>query len=70
MKHTPTQFLGSDRQPAALIVVKAQPLASELLAQDTVLFLKRVDEVLLLLARKPASEISSSRKGSTARRIL
>src|SRR5215471_7889422 len=55
MKHTPAQFLGSDRQASALIVVKTQPLASELFAQDAVLFLKIVEGILLALVQ-PASE--------------
>ena len=49
LKHTPAQFLGSDRQASALIIVKAHPLASELFAQNTVLFVKIFDDVLLLL---------------------
>ena len=49
MKHTPAQFLGPDRQASALIVVKTQPLASELFTQNAVLFLKIVDDILLPL---------------------
>jgi hypothetical protein len=52
MKHTPAQFLGSDRQASALIIAKAQPLASELFAQDTVLFLKILDDGLLPLVQE------------------
>jgi hypothetical protein len=49
MKHAPAQFLGPDRQASALIIVKTEPLASMLLAQDPVLFLKIVDDILLAL---------------------
>jgi len=49
MKHTPTQFLGPDRQASALVIVKTEPLASELLAQHAILFLKIVDDILLPL---------------------
>ena len=55
IKHTPAQFLGPDRQASALIVIEMQPLGSELLAQDAVLFLKIVEGLLLPLV-KPASE--------------
>jgi hypothetical protein len=46
MKYTPAQFLSSDRQASSLIVVKAQPLVSELFAPDTVLFVNMIDDVL------------------------
>jgi hypothetical protein len=36
---------------SALIVVKAQPLASQLFTQDPVLFLKIVDDILLPLVQ-------------------
>ena len=49
LKHPPAQFLGSDRQASALIVVETEPLACELFAQNTVLFVKIFDDVLLLL---------------------
>ena len=48
-KHTPAKFLGPDGQAQALIVVKAQPLASELFVQHAVLLLKIVDHILLAL---------------------
>jgi hypothetical protein len=48
-------FLGSDRQSSALIVAKAQPLASRLFAKDTVFFLKIIEGILLPLVR-PASK--------------
>ena len=47
MKHAPTQFLGPDRQASALIVIEMQPLASQLLSQHAVLYLKIVDDILL-----------------------
>src|SRR6516165_3983875 len=37
MEHPPAQFLGPDGQAAALVVVKAQPLASQSFTQDPVL---------------------------------
>src|SRR6516162_4160171 len=55
MKHTPAQFLGPDRQASALIVIEMQPLASQLLSQHAVLFLQKVDHILLSLVH-PASE--------------
>src|SRR5215469_16399453 len=55
MKDAPAQFLGSDRQASTLVVVKTQPLASKLFAQDAVLFLKIVDNILLSLVQ-PACE--------------
>src|SRR6516164_1319896 len=33
MKHAPAQFLGPDCQASALVIVKTEPLASELLAR-------------------------------------
>jgi len=54
MKHTPTQFLGPDRQASALVIVKTEPLASQLLAQHAVLLLKIIDDVLLLLGQPPS----------------
>jgi hypothetical protein len=42
-KRPPAQFLGTDRQTTALIVVQAQPLAAELIAPHTVLFLQVVN---------------------------
>jgi len=55
MKHPPAQFLGPDGQGAALVVAKAQSLTSQLLAQHAILFLKIVDDLLLLLVQ-PASQ--------------
>jgi hypothetical protein len=56
LQPTPAQFLGSDRQAQALVVAKTQPLASQLLAQQAVLFLKIIDDVLLLSVQgKPAT---------------
>jgi hypothetical protein len=49
MKHAPTQFLGPDRQASALIVIEMQPLASQLLVQHAVLFLKIIQGLLLPL---------------------
>jgi hypothetical protein len=49
LKRPPAQLLGPHGQASALVVIKMQPLASQLLAQDAVLFLKIVDDVLLLL---------------------
>lgn len=49
LKHPPAQFLGSDSQASALIIVETQPLACELFAKNTVLFVKIFDDVLLLL---------------------
>ena len=63
MKHAPTQFLGSDRQTSPLIVVKAQPLASELFAQDTVLFVKILDDVLLALVQEAGQGNQQEPKG-------
>jgi hypothetical protein len=40
MKHAPAQFLGPDGQSPALIVIQAQPSASELLAKHAILFLE------------------------------
>jgi hypothetical protein len=69
MQHSPAQFLRPDGQASALVIVKAQPLASELLAQDAILFLKIIEGILLPLVEQPASVISSSRKGSSVRRM-
>ena len=52
MKQTPAQFLGSDRQASALIVVETQLFASELFAQHPVLFVKILDGVVLLLVQE------------------
>lgn len=38
-----------DRQASTLVVVKPRPLTSELFAQDAVLFLEMVDDILLTL---------------------
>ena len=46
MKRTPAQLPGSDGQAPALILVETPTLASNLLAQDTVLFRKIVDGIL------------------------
>ena len=55
MQHAPAQLLGPHGQASALIVIKMQPLASELLAQDAGLFLKIIDGLLLPLVQ-PARE--------------
>ena len=49
IKHTSAQFLGPDGRASPLVVVKTQPLGSELVAQDPILFLKIVDDILLPL---------------------
>src|SRR6516225_8158985 len=49
IKHTPAQFLGPDGQASPLVVAKPHSLTSELLPQHAILFLKVVDDVLLLL---------------------
>src|SRR5215471_4161080 len=49
MQHAPAQLLGPHGQAPALIVVEAQPLASELFAENVVLLLEIVDDILLLL---------------------
>jgi hypothetical protein len=51
MQHTPAQFLGADSQTSALVVVKTQPFASELLAPYAVFFLEVVEGILLPLAQ-------------------
>jgi len=55
MRRPPVQLLGPDGQAAALVIVELRPLVSELLAQDTVLFLNMVDHILLPLVQ-PARE--------------
>jgi len=55
MKYAPTQFLGSDRSAPTLVVIEPQPLASHLLAEHAVLFLKMLDHVVLTLVQ-PACE--------------
>ena len=55
LKHAPAQFLGPDGQAPPLVVVKTQPLATKLFAQDAILFLKIVDDILLLFVQ-PARE--------------
>src|SRR6516165_4115071 len=49
IKHTPAQFLGPDGQASPLVVAKPHSLTSELLPQHAILFLKVVDDVLLLV---------------------
>src|SRR5215472_5666343 len=49
IKHAPAQFLGPDCQAPALVIVKTEPLASELFAQHAVLLLQIVDHLLLAL---------------------
>src|SRR5215472_5097177 len=49
IKHAPAQFLGPDCQASALVIVKTEPLASELFAQHAVLLLQIVDHLLLAL---------------------
>jgi len=51
----PAHFLGSNRRASALTIIKSQPLAFQLFARHAVLFLKIVDDVLLLLA-EPSRE--------------
>jgi hypothetical protein len=55
MKYTPAHFLGPHRLASVLIVVEAQPLTAELFAQYAILFLKIVDDILLVLVQ-PARE--------------
>ena len=55
LKCAPPQFPGSHRQASALVVVEAQPLTSELFAQHAILFLKIVDDILMVLVQ-PAGE--------------
>jgi hypothetical protein len=43
------QSSSPDRQASTLVVVKPRPLTSELFAQDAVLFLEMVDDILLAL---------------------
>jgi hypothetical protein len=46
MKRPPAPCLGPDRQTTALVVVEALPLAAELLAQHTVLFLQLINDLI------------------------
>jgi len=55
LKRAPTQLLGPHGQAPTLVVIKMQPLSSELFAEDDVLFLKIVDDILLVFVQ-PASE--------------
>jgi len=51
-------------------IVKAQPLASELLTPDAILFLKTVEGASRCFwYRQPVREISSGRKGSNVTRM-
>ena len=67
MKDAPAQFLGSDRQASTLVVVKTQPLASKLFAQDAVLFLKIVDNILLSLVQPACQGNQKQPKGIKCR---
>src|SRR6516165_4997650 len=67
MKHAPASFLGLDRQLSALIVVKAQPLVSQLFTQDPVPFLKIVDDILLPLVQPACKGNQKQAKGIKCR---
>jgi hypothetical protein len=51
----PSQCPGFRGEPTPLVVGEAQPPGADLFAQDTVLFLEIIDDVLLLLV-DPARE--------------
>ena len=67
MKHAPAQFLGPDCQASALIVIEMQPLASQLLSQHAVLFLKIVDDILLPLVQPACKGNQKQAKGIKCR---
>ena len=62
MNYAPTQFLGLGSQAPALVVIQAQPLVSELLAQRAVFFRQVFDYIGLCWFKQPVSEVSRSRK--------
>ena len=51
MQRAPTQLLGSDRQTSTLVVVETELLASQLLAEHAVLFLKILHHLVLTLVQ-------------------
>jgi hypothetical protein len=49
VKHTPSEFLGLDCEPTALLIVESHLATADLLPKNSVLLQKVLDDVLLML---------------------
>ena len=63
LKCAPVQLLGPDGQAPTLVVVETHPLTSDLFAQDAVLLIKIVDDVLLVFVQPASEGNQQERKG-------